>query len=410
MPGLSGKLMVNSDTDSIPQRSVVDFSDTKIAFAHKTDAELRRTAWLFNMINKPWLVKLGGSFGLWLNEVGINIFNPIVKATIYKQFCGGVSLLQCQDEIEHLRKNNTLTILDYGAEGKSREEDFETTLSENINAVRFASTHESVPVISTKVTALASMELLQRYQSGVKLSAEDTMAYERLQHRLDKLCKVAREHEVAVFIDAEETWIQDTIDRLVKGLMEKYNHGKVVVYHTYQLYRKDKLQSLLADHTEAKSKGYILGAKLVRGAYMEKERMHALGEDRPSPIHDSKENTDMDYDEAVRYCVDHYEEIASCNASHNLKSNLLQAELIVQKNIPRNHSHLNFCQLFGMSDIITFNLASAGFNVAKYVPYGPVKDVIPYLIRRARENTAVTGEMSRELSLILSEMKRRGLK
>ncbi|MEO5905974.1 MAG: proline dehydrogenase family protein, partial [Saprospiraceae bacterium] len=313
--------MASSETEKLPHKAVVDFSNTEIAFAHKSDSELKRSAWLFNMMNKPWLVSTGSAIGLWLNETGINIFNPIIKATIFKQFCGGTSLMQCKDAIEHLQENKTLTILDYGAEGKTKEEDFEHTLQENINAIRFGSSHGGVPVISTKVTALAANDLLEKYQSGIKLTSEENSAFIRIRNRLDHLCRTAMDHGVAVFIDAEETWMQETIDELVKAMMEKYNKHKVVVYHTYQLYRKDKLADLKADHQEAKSKGYILGAKFVRGAYMEKERAKAIEKGYPSPIHDTKENTDKDFNEAVRYCVEHYREIASCNGSHNLKSN-----------------------------------------------------------------------------------------
>jgi proline dehydrogenase len=260
------------------------------------------------------------------------------------------------------------------------------------------------------VTALASKDILEKWQTRQLITDEDQQAFARVEARVDKLCRAAFEHGVAVFVDAEETWIQDTIDQLVRNMMERYNKEKVVVFHTYQLYRKDKLESLKADHREAREKGYILGAKLVRGAYMEKERERARVKNYPSPIQETKKDTDRDYNEAVRYCVDHYEQIALCNASHNQESNLLQAELIAARGIEKDHSHLSFCQLYGMSDHITFNLAKAGYNVTKYVPYGPVKDVLPYLIRRARENSAVTGEMSRELSLIVAELKRRNLK
>jgi proline dehydrogenase len=302
-----------------------------------------------------------------------------------------------------------MSVLDFGAEGNVRDEDFDRTLQENLRAISYASTNPGVPVISSKITALASEEILEGYQAGKLTSQTDQDAYARVEARVDKLCHAAWQNGVAVFIDAEETWMQDTIDHLVKVMMERYNKEKIVVYHTYQLYRKDKLASLKADHQEALAKGYILGAKLVRGAYMEKERERARVKGYPSPIQDTKADTDRDYNDAVRYCVDHYETIALCNASHNQESNFIQAEMIAARGLPRNHSHLNFCQLLGMSDHITFNLAKAGFNVAKYVPYGPVKVVLPYLIRRARENSAVSGEMSRELSLIVSEMKRRGL-
>lgn len=402
--------MASSETDSPPQPRFVDFSDTQIAFAHKSDRELRQTSWLFKFMNQPLFVKAGSAIGLWLNDTGINIFNPLIRITFFKQFCGGTSLEDCKDAIDHLRENNTLAVLDYGAEGKTTEEDFDKTLSENIKAIQFASGNPGVPVISSKVTALASNELLEKYQSGHPLSASEIIAFEKVIHRLDKMCAAANNGKVALFIDAEETWIQDTIDELVKKMMEKYNRESAIVYHTYQMYRKDKLEDLKNDHVEAKAKGYILGAKVVRGAYMEKERKRAEEKGYPSPIHDTKEDTDKDFNAAIKYCVDHYLEIASCNASHNLLSNKLQAELITGRGLPKRHSHLSFCQLYGMSDNITFNLAASGYNVAKYVPYGPVKEVIPYLIRRARENSAVTGEMSRELSLIMQEMRRRKMK
>ncbi|MEO6131171.1 MAG: proline dehydrogenase family protein [Saprospiraceae bacterium] len=388
----------------------VDFTDTEIAFANKSNKELRRLAILFRLMNKAWIVKSGSALGLWMHKKGITIFNPILKATIFKQFCGGVSLEDCHEVIDRLHVSRTLTVLDYGAEGKSTDEDFDRTLEENIKAISFASTHASVPVISSKVTALASEELLQKFQSEGALNEKESGDFENVRRRLNQLCQAAKRNNVAIFFDAEETWIQDTIDRLVKDLMEKFNREKVIVYHTYQLYRTDKLKSLLADHDEAGTKGYKLGAKIVRGAYMEKERERATSMGYPSPIQETKEDTDRDFNIAVKYCVDHYEQIASCNGSHNLQSIQYEADLIADKGIQRNHVNLNFCQLYGMSDYITFNLADAGYNVAKYVPYGPVKEVIPYLIRRAKENTSVTGEMSRELSLILSEMKRRGMK
>jgi len=402
--------MASSDNDSNPHQPVVDFSNTKISFSHKNNNELRRTEWLFRFMNQPWLVQAGSTVGMWLNKTGINIFNPLIKATIFKQFCGGTNLAECKTVVDHLRDNNTLTILDYGAEGKTKEEEFDQTLEEYTRAIHFASSHKSVPVISIKVTALASHELLEKHQSGNKLSPAEEIAFEKARHRVDQLCNVAMSNGVAVFIDAEDSWIQETIDMLVKEMMLKYNRQRVAVYHTYQLYRKDKLKDLINDHQEARSKGFMLGAKIVRGAYMDKERKRAEEMNYPSPIHDTKEDTDDDFNKAIHYCVDHYEEIASCNASHNIKSNQLQAALIAERNLPRNHAHLNFCQLYGMSDNITFNLAAQGYNVAKYVPYGPVKEVVPYLIRRARENTAVTGEMSRELGFIVTEMKRRGMK
>jgi len=410
MPGQSGNYMASSETASITKPSVVDFNNTEIAFAHKSNTELNRTGWLFRMMNKQWLVNVGGTAGLWLNSTGIGLFNPFIRATIFKQFCGGTSLDNSVEAIDHLKQRNTYTVLDYGAEAKTKEVDFDLTLQENLRAIQFASNHKAVTVISSKVTALASFDLLEKFQRKEAFLSEEQKAFDRIVGRLDTLCSSAQANGVAIFFDAEETWIQDTIDHLVKLMMEKYNRERVVAYQTYQLYRKDKLQNLKSDYEEAKSKGYILGAKTVRGAYMEKERKRATTLGYPSPIQDNKEATDRDYDAAISFLVDHYQDIASCNASHNARSNQLQAELMEERGIPHDHPHLTFCQLLGMSDIITFNLAQAGFNVAKYVVYGPVKEVVPYLIRRARENSSVTGEMSRELGLIMTEIKRRGLK
>jgi len=389
--------------------TAVDFSDTEIAFSNKSDAELKKTAWLFRMMNNALLVKVGSALGVWAIRWNLPFSKRIVEATIFYQFCGGRSLSESQPTVDKLKQYGTLSVLDYGAEGKSEEKDLDTTLEELMKAVKFAASNTSVPVVSTKVTSLASNKTLRRWQENKSLNDKEQVAFDKVLDRVDTLCRSAHDLGVAVFVDAEETWMQDTIDHLVHIMMERYNRERAVVYNTYQLYRVDKLQSLKDDHTEAKEKGYILGAKLVRGAYMQKERARAIEMDYPSPIQPDKESTDRDYDFAVRYCVDNYETIASCNASHNLNSNMLQAELIAERDLPRRHPHLNFCQLYGMSDYITFNLAEENYNVGKYVVYGPVKEVLPYLVRRAEENSSVTGDLSRELTLIVKEMKRRGL-
>lgn len=402
--------MRNSSPDTQPTMSLPDFSDTEIAFAHLPDSDLRRTAWLFRMMNNAWLVKTGSAVTLWLNEAGIPILNPIIRQTIFRQFCGGTTLDNSTRKIEHLWNQHVFTVLDFGLEGKEHEADFDATLAENMRALGYAGAHAGVPVISSKVTGLASNDLLEKWQSGTALTGDEQAAFSRIEQRLDTLCQTAARTGISVYIDAEETWLQDTIDHLVKSLMERYNRERVVVYHTYQLYRKDKLASLKADHEEARAKGYLLGAKTVRGAYMEKERARAKEMGYPSPIQPDRASTDRDYNEAIRYAVAHHEEIALCNASHNAESNMLQTRLMEAAGLPKDHPHLHFCQLYGMSDYITFNLAKAGYNVGKYLPYGPVREVVPYLLRRAQENTSVTGEMSRELGRIVAEMKRRGLK
>ncbi|MEL6866439.1 MAG: proline dehydrogenase family protein [Bacteroidota bacterium] len=396
----------NKQTSTGP---VVDFSNTEIAFHNKTDIELRKAALIFGLMNKAWLVDAGSKMGLLALRMRLPFVQSIIKSTIFEQFVGGTTLLECQGTIDKLSESNSLTILDYGAEAKVTKADFNNTMNETIRAIEFAAINDSVPVVSTKISGLASFALLESIQEGVSFNRKTRAEYKNVLKRLDSICYVASEKRVGVFFDAEESWIQDTIDHMVEIMMKRYNRERVIVYNTFQLYRHDRLQFLMDAYSKAKEQGYLLGAKLVRGAYMEKERERASNRGYASPIQESKAATDDAYNMAVRFCVDHYEEIASCNATHNMDSCLLQAELIAKKKIPRDHPHLNFCQLYGMSDQITFNLASAGYNVAKYVPYGQVQEVIPYLIRRAQENSAVTGDMSREYKLIRKEMKRRGM-
>lgn len=387
----------------------IDFSNTEIAFADKDDKELKKAAWLFGLMNKHWLVGIGSKVGIAAIRLQLPFVESVVKKTIFEQFCGGTTLLECEKAIGRLSNHHVLSILDYGAEAKEKEEDFNRTMNEAIRAIEFASHSSHIPVVSTKITGLARFALLESVQRGDTFSAQSRAEYKNALKRIDAICHVAARKNVSVFFDAEESWIQDAIDHLVTMMMRRYNRGKVVVYNTFQMYRHDRLQFLIHSYNQAREGGYMLGAKLVRGAYMDKERERAGRLSYPSPIHLNKAATDDAFNTALRFCVDNYDHIASCNASHNQASNLLQAELILQRNIPRNHPHLNFCQLYGMSDNITFNLAQAGFNVAKYVPYGPVREVVPYLIRRAEENSSVTGDMSREYQLVREEMKRRGL-
>lgn len=386
-----------------------DFTDIEIAFQNKTDKELLETYRLFRLMNNNWLVDAGSAMSKMALKIGLPFIETIMKQTIFKQFCGGVNLVDCQEVIDHLYSHNTLTILDYGAEAKTDEEDLDEAAEELMKAIDFAASNNSVPVVSSKLTALVANDLLIKKQNKMPLTHHEANQFRRFLNRINTACMRARELGVGVFIDAEESWMQDAMDDVVCQLMKKYNRDQVIVYNTYQLYRHDKLDQLRADYMHASQEGYRLGAKLVRGAYMEKERERAKEMGYPSPIQPDKASTDRDYNAAVRFCLDRYEEIAFCNATHNLESVQLMVDEIINKDIPRDHRHVNFCQLQGMSDYITFNLSQAGFNVAKYVVYGPVKDVVEYLIRRAEENTAVTGEMSRELALITAEKNRRGL-
>ncbi len=384
----------------------VDFKNTEIAFSRMSDKALKKAAWLFGLMNKGWLVNIFSRLGLLAFKLRLPI-GPFVKHTIFAQFCGGTTLEESQPTVEKLWSQRVLTILDYGAEAKDTNAAFDATMKEIQQAISFAHANESVAVVSCKITGLGPFSLLEKNQTDQPLNAKEKEAFLQLTKRLDNICKTAHQYKVGVFIDAEESWIQDTIDDLANAMMERYNKESVIVYNTYQLYRHDKLAYLKASFEEAKEKGYLLGAKLVRGAYMDKERERAEAKGYISPIQKSKADTDRDFDEAIAFCVDHYEQIGFCNATHNELSCRKMLEMIAVRNMDNNHPHLNFCQLYGMSDHLSFNLAKAGFCVAKYVPYGPVRDVVPYLIRRAKENSAVTGDMSRELQFIKKEIARR---
>jgi proline dehydrogenase len=388
---------------------VVDFFNTAVAFSHLSNHELKYTAWMFRLMSNPWIARFSTALVLWAIKYRIPFAETIVKKTAFEQFVGGTTLLDSQRNIDRLAANNVLTILDYGAEGKESELDFNYTMNENLRAIDFASRSKHIPVISTKVTGLARFGLLERIQGAVKLTREELSEYRNVLKRIDAICYHAAQKGVSVFIDAEESWIQDSIDHLVWLMMKRYNRKRVVVYNTFQLYRKDRLQFLLESYDRSQEAGFLLGAKLVRGAYMDKERLRAAEMGYPDPINPDKNTADDHYDTAVRFCLDHIQSVALCNASHNASSALLQAELMARKGIPRDHPHTMFSQLFGMSDNITFNLAEEGFRVSKYVPYGQVREVIPYLIRRAKENTSVTGDAGRELSMITQELKRRGI-
>ncbi len=385
----------------------LDFQNTEIAFSHLSDVELKKALRLFGLMNHHWLVGLGAKIGVPAIKLKLPFVESVVKNTIFYQFCGGTTLLESQKTIDKLKSKNVLTILDYGAEGKESEEECNITMNETIRAVQFSKNSDSIPVVSSKMSGLASNALLEKLQSGNNLVPEERKAYKNLLKRVDAICYNASISNTSVFFDAEETWVQDSIDHIVTIMMRRYNKKKVVVYNTYQMYRKDRLQYLIDSFDLAEKRGYFLGAKLVRGAYMEKEREYALEKGIASPIHESKEATDESYDTGIRFCLSNYEKIGLCNASHNDKSNWEMAQYIADHQLPKAHRHLNFSQLYGMSDNITFNLAHAGYNVAKYLPYGPISEVVPYLIRRAEENSSITGDMSREFKLIQKEIQRR---
>jgi proline dehydrogenase len=382
------------------------FENTAVAFAPKTTAELQKAKLLFSLISNNKLVNTGTS----LAGIALKLHLPIsslFRYTVYEHFCGGETFAECKKTIAKLKKNHVYAMLNYGVELKEREEDFDKTIEKNIEALEFAGKNKDVKVLCIKITGFGRFGLFEKIQKGGKLSAAESEELARVVSRLDKLCASAAQNHVSIYIDAEESWIQEPLDALVEEMMAKYNHKQSVVFNTLQLYRWDRLDYLQKQLKAAKSKGYILGVKLVRGAYMEKERERAADMAYKSPIHYDKPAVDEDFNNAVNLCLDNLDHVSVCIASQSEESNMLAIEQIDAKKIDRKHPHILFSQLYGMGDNITFNLARLGFNASKYLPYGPVKDVIPYLIRRAQENTSVSGQMGRELRLLTTEIQRR---
>lgn len=386
----------------------LDFQDTATAFADKTDSQLREKYRLFKMLNSPLLNSIGSAAARFAFLIGLPV-EGLIKATIFEQFCGGEKIEECEPAIARLGASNVGAILDYSVEGKATEEDFERTKKEIIKTIERAKDDPNIPFAVFKVTGIAPLGTLERMSRKKKLDAKGQAKCERIHTRVSDICEYAYSVRQPVFIDAEESWIQDAIDRLAMEMMERFNREEPIIYNTIQLYRTDRLQFLKDSRRQAKLDGYIYAAKLVRGAYMEKERERAAEMNYPSPIHATKADTDADYDAALDYCMRHFKDMAFVAASHNEESAGKLAAMMYENGIPANHPHIFFSQLYGMGDNISYVLAKEGYNVSKYVPYGPVADTIPYLIRRANENSSAAGHMSRELEMIEKELKRRRL-
>ncbi len=384
----------------------VSFDNTEIAFSYKSDKELKKAYWLFKLISINFLVKVGPSLTNFALFLRLPIL-PIIKATIFKHFCGGETIEQCVGVVKQMADYNVKSVLDYSIEGEKVEAVFDDTTNELIKTIEFSKNNTSIPFTVFKITGLARFDLLAKIQTGEKLDVAEEEEWYRVTNRVDTICLEAFKVGIPVMIDAEESWIQEPMDRLVEQMMQKYNKEKAIVYNTYQFYRHDRLQYLKDGILDAKRNGYKIGAKLVRGAYMEKERNRALEMNYPSPIQPNKEASDQDYNKALQLCLENLDLVSFVAGTHNEQSSLYLTQWMKSKNIPPNHPNIYFAQLLGMSDNLSFNLANAGYNVAKYVPYGPVKTVLPYLFRRAQENTAIAGQMGRELKLILTELKRR---
>lgn len=402
--------------------SKISFDNTENAFAYKSNRELKKAKFLFSTMNFQTLVKLGTKLTPWAIRSGLPV-KGLIRKTIFEQFVGGENLEQTAITADKLGKYHVQVILDYAAEGASNEKEFDHANDEFIRVINYASTQPNIPFMSVKVTGIARFGLLEKLDRSTEtnsgslmtrfsraleqLSPQEQREWNQVEERILGVCETAADKNVGVFIDAEESWIQDPVDVLTIKMMEKFNKNKAVVYNTLQLYRTDRLQFLKDSFEAAEQRNFILGAKLVRGAYMEKERRRAEEMNYPSPIQPDKQSCDRDFNAAIQFCIDHLDRIALVVASHNEYSNLFTTQLLEQKGLPLNHEHVHFSQLFGMSDNITFNLAKAGCSVSKYLPFGPIQTVIPYLMRRAQENTSVKGQTGRELGLIKKELKRR---
>jgi proline dehydrogenase len=384
------------------------FSDTATAYAYKTNGELQNANFIFSTVNHPLLCSIATN----AVKLGLKIKLPIdwiIKKTVFSHFCGGDTIKNSYGVVVKLAASGVGTILDYSVEGATTELGFDATASEILKTIDNAKASRHVPFAVFKMTGIASANLLEKIQNNTNLSDDEQQAYNRIEERVDKICREAQQADVPILIDAEESWIQETIDSLVYKMMAKYNGEKTVVFNTYQLYRTTSLMNLQNAYQLASENNYHLGAKLVRGAYMEKERERAVALGYPSPIQPDLNSTNNAFNNALKFCIENISQISMICGSHNEESNRYLTELMSQHNIEYDDPRVWFSQLYGMSDNISFNLAKSRYNVAKYVPYGPVTSVMPYLLRRAAENTSVAGQSSRELRMVRAEIRRRKL-
>lgn len=384
----------------------VSFDDTSIAFSSKSDQALRKMYWLFGIMNHQLLVNLASK----LLKLALNLrlpVKPLIRQTIFELFCGGENIYDCREKSLELSKYGIATILDYSVEGTENEKDFEKTAMEILDTIDKSVIEPRNPYSVFKMSGIASNAIMEKLQRGADLTQSERLAWKRTCDRMKEISRACYQKDIRLLIDAEETWIQDVTDQLTYEMMSKYNLRSPVVHNTFQMYRKDMYKKLVEAYNTAVSNNYYLGVKLVRGAYLEKERERAVNMGYEDPIQPNKQATDDDFNRALRFCVERIDRIGLCCGSHNEFSNRYLAELMEEYKIAPNDPRIYFSQLYGMSDNISFNLSHAGYNVAKYLPYGPVEKVIPYLIRRTEENTAIAGQTSREYALIRKELARR---
>ncbi|MCB7481025.1 proline dehydrogenase family protein [Christiangramia sediminis] len=382
------------------------FNDTATAFRLKSDLELKRAVLLFSVMGKPFLIKPGIALTKFALKAKLPV-QPLIKNTIFDQFCGGTSIDDCKPIIREMDDVNLSSILDYSVEGKVNEDEFDSAFKVKKELIAFAQEESEVPFAIFKPTALGRFEIWNKVSSHVSLSKDESAEWERVKDRVEGLCKEAKKFDVRLYADAEESWMQDAADDLMEEMMRKYNKEKALIFNTFQCYRWDRLDYLKELHKTAKKDNFKIGAKVVRGAYMEKENKRAHKFGKKSPICINKEATDVNFNSVMAYCLDHLNDISIFIGTHNEMSNYLALQIMEDQNIAKNDQRVWFSQLYGMSDQISYNLASKGYNTAKLVPFGPVTDVVPYLLRRAEENSSVKGQTSRELTLLNGEINRR---
>lgn len=382
------------------------FDNTQVAFALKSDTELDRAYFLFKMIANQPLVRIGTAVTNFALKANLPV-EGLIRATVFDHFCGGVNEVDCLSVVDKLYTKGVSSVLDYSVEGKEEEEQFDAALEMTLKTIEFAKERMAIPFAVFKPTGFGRFELYEKLGDKQTLTTDEQAEWSRVVARFDLVCKEAHSKNVALLIDGEESWMQDAADDLVMQMMRKYNKEKTIVFNTLQMYRWDRLDYLKKLHEQAKTEGFTIGMKLVRGAYMEKENVRAQEKGYPTPICASKQATDDNYDAAVLYMVEHLDMMSIFAGTHNEESTYTLMSLLQQKGIKSSDDRIWFGQLYGMSDNISYNLADHGYNVSKYLPFGPVKDVMPYLIRRAEENTSVAGQTSRELSMIKAERSRR---
>ena len=385
------------------------FNDTEVAFALKSDTELDRAYFLFKMIANEPLVRIGTAVTNFALKAHLPV-DGLIRATVFDHFCGGVNEVDCLSVVDKLYTKGVSSVLDYSVEGKEEEVQFDAALEMTLKTVEFAKERQAIPFAVFKPTGLGRLDLYEKVGAKVTLLPAEEIEWKKVKDRFELICKTAHQKDVALLIDAEESWMQDAADDLVEEMMRKFNKEKVIVFNTLQLYRWDRMDYLKKLHERAKLDGFYIGMKLVRGAYMEKENARAEEKGYPTPICASKQATDDNYNTAVDYMMKHIDHMAIFAGTHNEESSYKLLEMQQANNIAKNDKRIWYGQLYGMSDNISYNLASHGYNVAKYLPFGPVRDVMPYLIRRAEENTSVAGQTSRELNLLKTERDRRKTK